>query len=140
MRSLFIIIIALFFSLSVCSAGAMKRVCFSDVCVEAQVSETDAQRNLGLMFRDYLPAQEGMLFIFPAEDKYSFWMKNMKFSLDMIWIDSNKKIVDIKTDIPPCLDLCENYTPGFKAMYVLEVNAGFVKKYSIGVGDTVSMQ
>jgi uncharacterized membrane protein (UPF0127 family) len=140
MRLLSIVTIILLFSLSACSAGAMKRVCFSGICVRAEVAESDAQKSEGLMFRDYLPPQEGMLFIFPTEDKYSFWMKNMKFSLDMIWIDRNKKIVDIKTDVPPCLDICENYTPGFKAMYVLEVNAGFVKKHKISLGDPVALQ
>ena len=90
------------------------------------------------MFRGGLADNRGMLFLFPQENFYPFWMKNMRFPLDIIWIDKDKRIVDIKTDVPTCNQTCESLTPGDKALYVLEVNAGFAKKNEIKIGDRVS--
>jgi len=124
-----------------CWAQDFKKVCFQNVCVESQIADSNAERTQGLMFRDKLEEKQAMLFIFPEEDKYSFWMKNMRFALDIIWIDSNKKIVDIKKDIPPCnSNICESFIPQVKAKYVLEVNSGFTDKYRINLGDNVRFQ
>ena len=139
MRSLFIITL-LIFGLSACSAKGMKRACFGNVCIESEIADSQAERSRGLMLRKYLAPKQGMLFIFPEEDKHSFWMKNMKFPLDLIWIGGNKKVVDIKTYVSPCGDTCESYSPLAKALYVLEVNAGFVKQYNVSAGDTVSIE
>jgi len=118
-----------------------KKVCFQNVCVVSQIADSAGLRTQGLMFRDNLGKNEAMLFIFPEEDKYSFWMKNMRFSLDIIWLDRNKKIVDIKKDVPPCnSNICESFSPNAKAKYVLEVNSGFTDKYRINLGDNVKFQ
>lgn len=117
---------------------AIKKVCLRDVCVQAEIADTDVKRQQGLMFREGLPEDAGMLFIFEEEARYSFWMKNMRFPLDIIWIDKNKRIVDIKTDVPACNETCESLTPCDKTLYVLEVNAGFTKKNEIKIGDRVS--
>lgn len=87
------------------------------------------------MFRESLPNDQGMLFIFEEERRYRFWMMNMTFNLDIIWLDSNGKVVHIVEDAEPCIDvkhtsLC-SYSPDEAAKYVLEVNSGFVKKYGI---------
>jgi len=103
---------------------------------------TPEQHKKGLMFRESLCENCGMLFVFESSDIYSFWMKNTLISLDMIWIDSTGKIVDIAKNTK--IDTCKNneckpvtYTPLNSAKYVLEVNAGFTKQNNIKVGDFV---
>jgi len=78
-----------------------------------------------------------MLFIFDTEDKYGIWMENMSFPIDIIWISADKQVVDIKTNAQACVIDCETYSPQENALYVLEVNAGFVEKNGVAIGDTV---
>ena len=110
-------------------------VCIKDACIQVEVVSTFAEREKGLMFRESLAVDRGMLFIFEQEGIYSFWMKNMRFPLDIIWLDLNKKIVDIKENIPPCSESCEILNPENKAKYVLEVNAGFTRRNKIKAGE-----
>ena len=89
------------------------------------------------MFRKTLAEHDGMLFIFQDEDSYSFWMKNMNFPLDIIWVDKDKKIVDIKKNVPACLGPCQPLSPSAKARYVIEVSAGFTDRHSVSIGQEV---
>lgn len=131
------------FSLSCLSYAApqeaLKTVCIKDVCVYVEVADTDAARQQGLMFRKNLPEGRGMLFVFEAEGRYGFWMKNMKFTLDIIWIDKEKKIVDIKPHLSPCQEACEIFGPPDKILYALEVDAGFAGRNKIEIGDKVNI-
>jgi uncharacterized membrane protein (UPF0127 family) len=107
--------------------------------VTVEVSQTDAAREKGLMFRESLPENAGMLFIFDKPDFYAFWMKDTLIPLDIIWIDGNK-IVDIKTDLPPGQgEFPPAYVTSAPADMVLEVNAGFAKKNNVQVNDTVKI-
>lgn len=117
-----------------------KEICLQNICVSAEIADTESKRKLGLMFRKSLPKNQGMLFVFEREDNYSFWMKNMQISLDIIWIDKDKRIADIKTNAPPCKDSCSGIMPQEKTQYVLEVNAGFVERNRIKIGDRVDFQ
>lgn len=133
------IFISFFIFTAICyGEKAIKQVCLKDVCVQVEIADTDSQRQRGLMFREGLSDNQGMLFIFEKEEKHNFWMKNMQFPLDIIWIDKDNKIVDIKTNVSPCKDYCESLIPQSEAMYVLEVSAGFVEKQTIIVGDKVN--
>ena len=76
-----------------------------------------------------------MLFIFQGEDFYAFWMKNMNFPLDLIWANKEKVIVDLTQNVKPCDGACFSFTPKEKVLYVLEVNAGFIKKHKVKVGE-----
>lgn len=76
-----------------------------------------------------------MLFIFEDQSQHSFWMKNMRFSLDIIWIDKNKTITGITKNSQPCQGPCETISCAGEAKYVLEVNAGFADKNKIKIGD-----
>lgn len=114
-----------------------RNVCIKDICVEAELAVSRENLEKGLMFRDGLPEGKGMLFIFAKEGRYSFWTKNMRFPLDMIWIDSHKKIVAISQEVAPCVDSCEGIAPQVKSRYVLEVNSGFAKRNNIKIGDLV---
>jgi uncharacterized membrane protein (UPF0127 family) len=113
------------------------RVIFPDgFVVKVEIAADGETRAQGLMFRDHLPAGEGMLFFFPADDVFSFWMKNTLIPLDMIWVDSSQRIVGIKANVPPCkVPDCPSYGPGVSARYVLEVAGGEAAKHSLKVGD-----
>lgn len=103
---------------------------------EVEVVATPETRAQGLMFREKLAANAGMLFLYPGEQPVSFWMKNTLIPLDMLWIDVNKNIVQIKHDVPPCkIDDCPSYPPGVQSRYVLELAAGEAKKHNLKIGD-----
>lgn len=93
---------------------------------EVEVVDTEKDRQRGLMYRESLAENKGMLFIFDKPAPYDFWMPNVNFPLDIVWIDEGFEVVDIKT-VPPCKELkalnCPSYPPEGAAKYVLEVNA-----------------
>lgn len=93
----------------------------------------------GLMFRTHLPWNAGMLFAFDEEEPRRFWMKNTLIPLDMIFVDSSSKIIDIKENVPPCKqEECPTYPSKEPAQYVLEVNAGFVQEKGVKIGDRLA--
>lgn len=104
------------------------------VQIEAELAYTDANRARGLMFRENLASNAGMLFVFPSLDVQSFWMKNTLIPLDILWLNERKEVVYMLTAQPCKKDPCESIVPLQKALYVLEVNAGFTKKHNIGIG------
>ena len=105
-----------------------------DLKIEAELAYTDETRSRGLMFRESLPSDSGMLFIFPFVDQHGFWMKNTLIPLDIIWINERKEIVYITTAEPCKADPCNSYVPMQKSKYVLELNGGFAKKHNLKVG------
>lgn len=110
-------------------------------CILVEIAITPEEWATGLMFRDRLPKGTGMLFLFPRPDFWSFWMKNVKIPLDIIWMDNTKRIVHIVTNAKPCLiDACPEYTPMKKAIYVLESNSGLAKKWKLKIGDRLIFQ
>ena len=119
------------------SKTTTKKVTIGRTTIEAEVADTWPKKIKGLMFRDSLDEKTGMLFLFDNDDYHGIWMMNMSFPIDIIWIDSEHKIVDIAKDAQPCRISCTTYTPKEKARYVLEVNTGFTDKYSIKIGDNV---
>ena len=109
-----------------------------DVRLPVEAADSGEERTLGLMWREHLDSDKGMLFMFDDEGYHSFWMKNTLIPLDMIFISGNSTIVDIKEGLQPCtVEDCEIYVPSGRAKYVLEVNAGFVKEKNIKTGDKV---
>jgi hypothetical protein len=93
----------------------------------------------GLMFRKSLEENRGMFFIFDIEDYHPFWMKNMNFPIDIIWLSSDFKVVHIEQNVQPCRTDCQVYTPAKPARYVLEVNTGFTERNGIGIEDKISL-
>jgi YVTN family beta-propeller protein len=93
----------------------------------------------GLMFRNHLPWNAGMLFAFNEEEPRRFWMKNTLIPLDMIFLDSSFKIIDIKENVPPCKqEDCPTYPSREPAQYVLEVNSGFAQEKGVKIGDRLA--
>lgn len=111
-------------------------ICFKDNCWQVEIADSAEEWEKGLMFRENLLEGNGMLFVFPKENIYSFWMKNTKIPLDIIWLDQNKKIVQIMESVLPCEQKsCPSYTPKEKVKYVLEINAGEALKIGLKEGE-----
>jgi uncharacterized membrane protein (UPF0127 family) len=112
---------------------------FAGVVLSVELAKTPQAQQMGLSGRVSMAADRGMLFVFDSESNWGFWMKDMKFPLDIIWFDSNRRVVYIEQDLAPCTpQSCPIYTPPTNAMYVLEVNAGFVQAHGVAMGDTFS--
>lgn len=111
-----------------------------DVKIFAEVADDNNERAKGLMFRERLEENNGMIFIFEQEFQVSFWMKNTLIPLDIIFINKNFRIVDIKNAVPCKQDPCQLYKPQKSAQYVLEVNSGFTEKNGIMINDKVDLQ
>lgn len=105
------------------------------------VAKTEQEKEAGLSERQALSADEGMLFTFGTPDYYRFWMRNMKFPIDIIYIQANK-IVTIHANVQPPQtgkDTLPIYTSSQPANIVLEINAGLSQKYNFQNGDTVTV-
>ncbi|MGE5340501.1 MAG: DUF192 domain-containing protein [Candidatus Omnitrophota bacterium] len=103
-----------------------------------EVADTPEKRALGLMFRESIPDNFGMLFLFDAEEDLSFWMKNCKVHLDIIYLDSSKRVVDMYSNVPPCKnDPCPSYESRKPARYVLELRGNRAKELNLKAGDLI---
>lgn len=107
--------------------------------IYVESARTSAEQARGLMFRETLDKNKGMLFVFDDEQPRTFWMKNTKIPLDIIFISADKKIADIKKNFMPCkTQNCETHMSK-PAKYALEVNAGIVDENKITIGDAVTL-
>jgi uncharacterized membrane protein (UPF0127 family) len=110
-------------------------------CVSSEIAVSPKARLLGLMFRDELSANSGMLFVFPYSDAWRFWMKNTKIPLDIVWLDEDKRVVFIVNDAQPCLaETCRDFAPEENARYVLELAAGVAKEWNLRIGDRLTFE
>jgi len=134
-----VFLLAIIIILILCHSGKQSQACFKEHCFNIELAVTDEERNRGLMFREYLAFNEAMLFIFPEEREYPFWMKNTLIPLDIIWINQEKEVVFIIENLQPCEDEypCPLVRPDKNAKYVLEVNEGIVEKIGLEVGDKI---
>ena len=108
----------------------------------ADIAATDEQKTKGLSVKDSLAENEAMLFVFDNEGQHPFWMKDMKFPIDIIWIDSDKRVVHIEHNLQPCSSelLCPLYQPVGDSLYVLETVAGFAERHAIANGTPVDFE
>lgn len=107
---------------------------------EIEIADNDATRERGLMFRDSMPADHGMLFLFDDLSVRSFWMKNCRMPLDILFFDQNYKLVSAQERVPPCRsDPCVVYPSEGPAQYVLELNAGMADKLGVKPGDALKV-
>ena len=117
-----------------------KKVCelslpHSKETLHAKIAETNKERERGLSGVSTLSKQEAMLFIFPREGKYAFWMKGMLIPIDILWLDNQGKVVYFKQHATPdeYPQLYQNRNP---ARYVLELAPGVIEEYQLALGDT----
>jgi uncharacterized protein len=101
----------------------------ASITLKVEVASTDAQRQMGLMFRESLGEDEGMLFLFPTERHNSFWMHNTLIPLDMFFVDADWNVVGIVEQATPQTDEPRNVP--LMSQYVLEVKGGFAKRHGI---------
>lgn len=112
------------------------QVCFGKNCLYVELAHTSEERAKGLMFRSNLAQGRGMLFVFPKDGLWDFWMKNTYIPLDIIWLNKDKSVVDILENARPVQGIYPPVHKGvFPARYVLEANAGFVQHHKLKVGD-----
>ena len=132
------LLIALIASVSACQAEPKVTITTKDgrnVSFVVEIADTPSKREMGLQYRRDLAADRGMIFLFPAESQQSFWMKNTPLSLDMIFINRERKIVGIvEQTVPFSLD---PRSVGAPSQYVLEINGGLAKRHAIKAGDAV---
>lgn len=109
--------------------------------INVEVAKTTEERSKGLSNREKLYDNSGMIFVFAKDSKPTFWMKNTKIALDIIWINDNK-IVGIEKNVQPEPEKSDSelnkYAPSSSIDYVLEVNGGFSDKNGIKVGQSLS--
>ncbi len=139
--SLTVWLLPLLISLFAC--GSDPRVFISargggEFAVRVEVADTPAKRDLGLQYRRELGDQQGMLFLFPAERKQSFWMKNTPLSLDIIFIGSHRRIVGIIHETVPFSTA--SLSVSAPSQFVLEVKGGLTRRQGIEVGDPVRFE
>ena len=123
------------------STAAITTVTINNYTFKVKVAKSQKEQEIGLSETDQLPQDQGMIFIFDKPDYYSFWMKNMKFPIDIIYIN-NDKIVTVKSNAQPLVKQ-ENpiiYKPTDPTDKVLEINAGLSKKYNFEKDDKVIIQ
>jgi uncharacterized membrane protein (UPF0127 family) len=105
-----------------------------------EMATTPKEQSLGLMFRDSMPEDHGMLFIFPTETRRSFWMKNTRIPLDIFYFDADLKLVSVSERTPPCrTERCPSYPSSGPAKYVLELNAGKAEQLGVQPGDPLEL-
>lgn len=106
--------------------------------VNIEVSDEDRERAQGLMYRSHMGDDQGMIFIFPRSEPQSFWMKNTKIPLDIIYINEQNEIVKIYKQTKPFNTT--SLPSGKNAMYVVEINGGLTDKFGITEGDIIEFK
>jgi len=104
--------------------------------IVAEIADTEEKRERGLTTHRTLSPDAGMLFIFPEENTYGIWMKDMLFPIDIIWVSEKKRVVDIETNVSP-ETYPDIFRPSIPARYAIEVPAGFVTRHNISINNTV---
>ena len=134
-------IVLVFLFLLSCQNESMMTIYYNDKEINVELAQTTQEITTGLMNREYLEPNSGMLFIFDDEDHRSFWMKNTLIPLDLIFMNEDYLIVDIKKNFQPCKENpCEKYISKQPTKYVLEVKSGFVDDNDIEIGHKMDVR
>ena len=122
------------------SSAKLEKVCIEDkACFYSEIADNRSEREKGLSGREALDNNNGMLFIFEEETFPGFWMKDMNFPIDILWINKNKEIIGIEKSIQPCKTEkeCPVFYPNSRIKYALEINSGFSEVYGFEKGNSV---
>ena len=106
--------------------------------LHVEIADTESSREQGLSGRASLAQGSGMLFVFPTDGRYAFWMKDMRFPLDILWLASDGTVVYILPNLSPNT-YPRSYASQSNARYVLEVPAGYVQQHNVKIGDKVQL-
>lgn len=113
-----------------------QKIKIGDAIINAELADKPAKQIKGLSGRNEIKKNSGILFIYNKPGFYSIWMKDMKFPVDIVWIDENKKIIGIENEVKP-ESFPKSFKPPSPAKYALETNSGFAEKYGIEAGKMV---
>ena len=108
--------------------------------IHAEVKRSSAEKAKGMMYRDSLPRDQGMLFLNGRPERAAYWMANCKIPLDIIWLGERRQVVEISADTPPCPSGgrdCPAFGGHEAAQYVLELNGGEAKRHNVTVGSVL---
>ena len=124
------------FSLSACAGASQPWVEIGGHRYQVEIADDDAERARGLMFRDAMADDHGMIFIHDAQEPQAYWMKNTRIALDILYFDDARRLVSQQRGVPPCSlgDACPSYPSGAPARYVLELNAGQAERLKLENG------
>ena len=133
---------ALFLALCVggCASAGTPWVEIGGERYAVEIADDDAERARGLMFRDAMADDRGMLFIHDSQEPLAYWMKNTRIALDILYFDESLQLVSQQRDVPPCTggNACPAYPSTAPARYVLELNAGEAAR--IGLSDGARLE
>ncbi len=140
------VVLALLLSRASPSTGALcGSITDSEAClsvgtsrIAVELATTSAARAQGLSGRDALPPQRGMLFVFPEDGRYAFWMKDMRFAIDIVWIDREGRVVRVDAGVQPAT-FPATFSPPTPVRYVLELAAGQAAALGLAPGTLVSV-
>ncbi len=112
------------------------RVCFEKTCFKVELARTETKQKTGLMYREPLKPDQGMLFIFPTSEQHPFWMKNMRQNIDIVFLDDDKRVNFIAADQHPCAtgQYCPLVTSPEDTRFVLELPAGAATRLNLPIG------
>jgi len=139
MRAVQLLVMGAGLVLTGCASGSNLWVELAGERYTVEVADDDAERARGLMFRDQLDRDKGMLFLHEQEEPQAYWMKNTKIPLDILYFDSQRRLVSQQRDVPPCTagNRCPSYPSDAPARYVLELNAGEAARIGLKNGETL---
>ncbi|KAB7770729.1 DUF192 domain-containing protein [Xanthomonas maliensis] len=141
MYRLCLVVLALSILLGGCASHGRPWIELNGTRYAVELARNDAERAQGLMFRDALADDHGMLFIHDREEPLAYWMKNTKIALDILYFDNQLRLVSQQRDVPPCSagDACPPYPSKRPARYVLELNAGQAAKLNLRDGTVLAL-
>ncbi len=135
-----ILIISFFVFLDNTKKTKPQKICCNNNCFNLEIADTNASRQLWLMYRESMSDNNWMLFIFDKVWTHSFWMKNTLIPLAWIRLDSDLKIVDIILMDPCKTEKCPSYKPQSEALYVLEINQSIISvEWLLNIGDSCEL-
>ncbi|NIK53819.1 DUF192 domain-containing protein [Xanthomonas arboricola] len=141
MRRLCLLAVALLILLSGCASSGGSWVELAGTRYQVELAQNDADRAKGLMFRDAMADDHGMLFVHDRQEPLAYWMKNTKIALDILYFDNERRLVSQQRDVPPCSagDACPPYPSKRPARYVLELNAGQAARLNLQDGASLTL-
>ena len=137
MRPLFIIVIFCVLGIYIFNRPNIDQFILESQELQVERVTSSWRKTKGLSGRDFLDESAGMLFAYSEPDYYGIWMPKMKFAIDIIWFDELCRVVDFKENVVP-ESYPEIFKPKIQAYYILEVNAGFIKRHAVSVGSKAS--
>lgn len=137
-----VVVVLVSLAITLIPEGKISQISFPNGhLINVELADTPEERKTGLMYRESLLQNRGMLFIYENEAIRTFWMKNTLIPLDMIFLNKDFEIVDILEGVPPCeKDPCPIYPSKGEAQYVLEVNSGLSEISGLAVGQTLQVE